>query len=290
MTRRDVTTTYALATCMLIVACGSTPPSAPVPDADGPAIVPMASASPHPGFEQRLRERALSLARQGRLADAAVAWEVLTVLRPDVAGYRERVAELHRQIDDAIAERLPRASQAAKGGELDVAMQIYLGVLTLDPKQTQAADALRSLERERVKRNYLGKYTRLTLTRRAIIDSEMTPVPTLDERNAIEHASMLAGQGDFDDAIALLERRSNANPREVATRRLLADIYFQKVQAQPGLSKAVAIRSLERSVRLDPTHTGAKARLRQLKSAAAATLSAPAAAAAPAGAASKSTR
>jgi tetratricopeptide (TPR) repeat protein len=281
VTWRVVKALSLMATCALMFACASPPPAEPEAEPFVAALAPVAPASPHPAFEQRQRERALSLARQGRLADAAVAWEVLTVLRPDVADYRERLDDVNRQIDAIVAERLPRASQAARRGELDAAMQLYLGVLAVEPDHARAADALRALERERIKRNYVGKYTRFTLTRRSISDGEMKSAPKLEERNELEHASMLAGQGDFGDAIALLERRLTANPREEATHRLLADLYFQRVQAQPGLDKATAIRWLERSVRLDPTHAAAKARLWQLKSGNATPRAAQAAAAAP---------
>lgn len=260
-----------LAACASMPACVSAPPPAEAPaEPVRVALAPVAATSPHAGFEQRQRERALSLTREGRLAEAAVAWDVLIVLQPEVAAYRERADEVKRQIDATVAELLPRAAQAARRGEIDGAMQLYLAVLAADPQQTKAADALRALERERIRRNHVGKYTRFTLTRRSISDGEMKAVPKLEERNELEHASMLAGQGDFDDAIALLEQRLAANPREQATQRLLAELCFQKVQAQPGLDKAAAIRWLERSVRLDPTHAAAKARLWQLKSAPAA--------------------
>lgn len=269
MTRGRACALVPMVLAVCLAGCGSTPPA--VPEAPVDVLpTPVAADSPHAAFEQRQRDRALTLARQGRLADAAIAWEVLTVLRPEQADYRERLADARRQIDAAVAERLPRAAQAARRGEFDNATQLYLGVLALQPDQAQAADALRALERDRVKRNHLGKYARYTLTRRAVSDGEMAPPATparLAEGNEIEHASMLAGQGDFDDAIALLERRAASNPREDATRRLLADIYFQKVQAQPALERAAAIRSLERSLRLDPSHAGAKARLQQLKAA-----------------------
>ena len=266
MNWRVVKALSVLAACALTVACVSAPPAEPATEPMRATLAPVPPASPHPAFEQRQRERALNLTRDGRLADAAVAWEVLIVLRPDVGAYRERLDDVKRQIDSTVAEHLPRAAQAARRGEIDGAMQLYLGVLAVEPDHAKAADALRALERERVKRNFVGKYTRYTLTRRSISDGEMKYAPKLEERNELEHASMLAGQGDFDDAIALLEQRLKSNPREPATQRLLADLYFQKVQAQPGLDKAAAIRWLERSVQLDPRHAAAKARLWQLKS------------------------
>jgi len=260
MTWRVAKALSVLATCALTVACVSTPPTEPATEPMGATLARVPSASAHPAFEQRQRERALNLTRDGRLADAAVAWEVLIVLRPDVSAYRERLDGVKRQIDSTVAERLPRAAQAARRGEIDGAMQLYLGVLAVEPDHAKAADALRALESERVKRNFVGKYTRYTLTRRSISDGEIKYAPKLEERNELEHASMLAGQGDFDDATALLEQRLKSNPREAATQRLLADLYFQKVQAQQGLDKAAAIRWLERSVQLDPRHAAAKAR------------------------------
>lgn len=250
----------------LLAACASRPPEA-VPEAE-PALPPIAPASPHAAFEQKQRDRAMALGRDGRLAEAAQVWEVLSLLRPDQPDYRERLADTRRQIDTAVAERWQRAQAASRRGDADAAVAASLGVLALQPGHVQAADTLRALERERVRRTHLGKLSRLTLTRRAISEAEMAPVaasPRSDPGNEIEHASMLAGAGEFDDAIALLERRLSTNPRDDAARRMLADLYVQKVQSQPGLDPAVASRSLERSLKLDPSNAAAKARLAQLR-------------------------
>lgn len=160
-----------LAGAALLVGCAT--PSAPPPAGAPPAT---AAAAAHAGFEQRYRERAMTAARQGRLADAALAWEVLTVLRPDRRDYRDALAQTRRDIDAALAERLPRAAQAQRRGELDTATQLYLGVLALQPDSAAAADALRAIERERVSRQQLGKPSRLTLTRRAMAEAETQPI------------------------------------------------------------------------------------------------------------------
>lgn len=135
-------------------------------------------------FEQRQFERAVSLAQQKWLADAALAWEVLVVLRPDVANYRERLGEIRRQIDSAVAERLPRAASAAQRGEIDNAGKQYLAILALQPHNALAADALRALERERNKRQYLGRHSRLTITRRAAAEADMAVAPTAASASA----------------------------------------------------------------------------------------------------------
>lgn len=76
---------------------------------------------------------------------------------------------------------------------------------------------------------------------------------------------MLTMQGDYDDAIQLLEKRlANARQDDVA-RSLLADAYYQKAEELAPRDKAEAINALEKSVRLDPAHPLAGARLKQLK-------------------------
>lgn len=260
-----------LAGCLAtLVGCSST---APLPVAStAPATMPPAVAS-RSGFEQDYRERASMAARQGRLADAALAWEVLTVLRPDVADYREALADTRRQIDAGVADRLPRAAQAQRRGDLDGATQLYLSVLALQPDHAAAADALRGIERERVKRQQLGRSSRLTLTRRAATEAEVmadkAAVAGGADRNELEHVAMLARQGEIDTAIGLLERRTAANRNDRAARELLADLYARKAEdAVVARDPAGAIALLEKSLRLDPADTRVAERLKQLRSAA----------------------
>lgn len=258
--------------------CGTpTPPPSALSEPDEvPSAAPR--ATPPIAFEQRLRDRAASQARQGRLAEAATSLEVLTVLRPEERDYRERLAEIRRLIDVAVPERMQRGAQALKRGELDAAAIQYLSALALQPDNAAAAEAMRSVERERNKRSFLGKPSRLTLTRRAVTDGQTPPSrtgPALD-RNELEHAAMLATQGEYDDAIALLERHLGADRRDVSACKQLADLYYQKAEKQWPRDRAGAIAALERSVRLDASNLRAVARLRQLKgSAAAATASPP---------------
>lgn len=257
--------------CAVLSACTSVaPPSAASGDPQDDQSQSVVSQAPAHAFEQRQRERAASLAKQGRLGEAAVAWELLTVLRPDSAEYRERLADTRKQAEAAATERMQRAAAAYKRGELDNATLYYLSVLAVQPDQTQAADALRSIERERNKRFYLGKLSRVTLTRRAMQESEVAAAPRRlqpagADRNDIEHATMLATQGETDTAIQLLERHLAADRRDDAARQLLAEVYYQKGEKLASRDKAAAIAALERSVRLDATHARAAAMLKELK-------------------------
>lgn len=252
----------------VLVGCGTPPP--------GPNLVASssagASATSAAGFEQQYRDRASTAQRQGRLADAAIAWEVLTVLRPDSRDYRDALADTRRQIGAVVAERLSRAAQAQRRGDLDAATQGYLAVLALQPDSTAAADALRSIERERVRRQQLGRPSRLTLTRRGsdTMAPSDKPAPAGVDRNELEHVAILARQGEIDTAIGLLERRIAADRTDRAARNLLADLYERKADdALAARDTASAIVLLEKSLRLDASDARVAERLKQLRSAAA---------------------
>jgi tetratricopeptide (TPR) repeat protein len=209
-----------------LAACTSTPTvvEPPVGRSEPATTAPLAAYEAGT-FEQRQRERAADLERQGRLADAALVWEVLTVLQPDSADYAERLAAARRVIDTGVAVRLQRAQQAQGRGDLDTAQRLYLSVLALQPHNAQASEALRSIDRDRNRRLYLGKSSRVTLARQP---SAPTP-PSREDSNDVEHASILLAEGEVAEAIALLERRVRSEPRpNDAVRRLLAEAYKQR--------------------------------------------------------------
>jgi hypothetical protein len=167
---------------------------------------------------------------------------VLATLRPQRGEYRSAHADVLRQIQAQVADRLPKAQAAQKRGELDSAAQQYLAILALSPDQEAAADGLRAIERERNKRNYVGKLARNTLSRRNA-DAAKTarpaaakPAPKVTgDRNEVEHASMLAAQGELDDAIALLQAHLAIQRNDAEARRMLADLQAQKAErAQQG--------------------------------------------------------
>ena len=266
--RLEVVAVVALAVAALgLAGCASAPsftPASAMQDDGGPVVRMLVPAT---GYEQRLRERALGQGRQGRIAEAALSWEILTVLRPDIADYRDRLAEIRRVADVALADRLQRAAQAARRNDLDTAATHYLAVLALQPDHAQAAEALRGIERERNKRSYLGKPSRLTLTRRATTDAQMAGTASslpLD-RNELEHAALLGTQGEYDDAIVLLERYLSLDKRDPAACRLLADMYLRKGEKQLPRDKAGALAAFEKSARIDATNTRAVAYVKQIR-------------------------
>lgn len=300
MTRQD--RIVAVTVVLLLQACASTPTPeptpVPVPETmieAGPLVVLPAEPT---AFELGQRERALDLERQGQLTDAALAWEILMTIRPQQAPYRTRWLEVKAKAAAAAAERILRAEQAASRGQGELAISNYLAALAYQPDNAKAADALRNIERERVRKNQLGKLSRLTLTRRAMTEAEMVPIrpsesvggrsaqqaatapaaPTgskatassthrgpAGERIEVEHASLLASQGEYDEAVAMLGSWLDNNPRDLAARSLLADVLYQQAESIVASNPESAVALLERSLQFDRNHPRAAQRLKQLK-------------------------
>lgn len=173
---------------LLLQGCASPPATVPAPlppDDPPPPQVVVLPPEPTP-WELSQRARAEQLARRGQLAEAALVWEVLMTIRPQVNDYRNRWQAMQDLIAQAVAERLQQADAAVARGQLDPAARGYLSALALQPTNTRAADGMRAIERERNKRNHLGKLTRNTLTRRAMADAEVTPEPAAPAASAVK--------------------------------------------------------------------------------------------------------
>ena len=127
-------------------------------------------------FERIQQERALQFTQQGRYAEAADVWEVLMLLRPEVPAYRDKLEQAQAKAESDAGDHLRRAEQARRRGDLDVAQTQYLLVLQQQPDHAQAADALRGIERERNRRSYLGRLSRVTLGKRGGGGTEAAPV------------------------------------------------------------------------------------------------------------------
>ncbi len=163
-----------MALCLSLAACSSTPPHGP----SGAMPVPAETGaeSSLAAFERAQQDRALQFTQQGRYAEAADVWEVLVLLRPGVPAYRDKLEQALAKAESDAGDHLRRAEQARRRGDLDIAQTQYLMVLQLQPDHVQAADALRAIERERNRRSYLGRLSRVTLGKRGGGGTEAVPV------------------------------------------------------------------------------------------------------------------
>lgn len=139
----------------LLAGC-ATPPAAVAP---APAAV---LPTREPTLERDYRARAAALMREQRWADAKVQLELLLLLNP-AAEYRAQLETVARSIADVSADALAQGAAARKRGDLEVATTQYLRALAADRDNAAAVQALREIERERVRRAWLNRPPRSLL-------------------------------------------------------------------------------------------------------------------------------
>lgn len=258
----------ALAAAALLAACASAPPPAA-----GPIEVPTPAATrAEPpadnrlaDFERQQVELAQAAESRGHWAKAALVWEVLTLVNPEDSSHQSRWTTARKQAERLATERQAAADTAQRRGDLDAATRAWLEVLALDPGRTQAADALRLIERERVRRTTVGRFASSVGARRG--PAEMPPPEATDpvrSTNSVrEHASMLVQQGDLDGAIQLLKDTPPARA-DARLRRQLADLYVQKADALKQRQPEAARANVDAALAIDRRHAGALALQQQL--------------------------
>lgn len=152
--------------------CGcATQPSTDAPAGTPPPVVTEDATrySPSPAtpsldaLEQRHRARAHAHARDNNWADALVEWEVLALLRPDAAEYRDALAETRARIKSLSAAHIRAAELARKQDNLEQATVLYLRALNVDRDNSVAAQALRDIDAERTKRAYSNRPPRMRM-------------------------------------------------------------------------------------------------------------------------------
>lgn len=250
----------ALGATLVLAACATPPDTSTAPGA-GPAAAPprgSEAVSTDSGlflFEQRQREAAVAAMQGGRWPEAVWAWDVVLALNPgDASARAQREAALHSSATAATARHaLARAARAR--GDLDSAVKHYLDVLAVAPHDAGAADALREIERARTRRGN-------------VVVARTAPTPSAkpaSPRNDLEHASLLAAQGEFDAAIAMLAPQALGAKPDPQARTQLADIYWRQALRFEARDRAQAIAALQRCLQLDPHHAAAAEKLKALR-------------------------
>lgn len=246
----------------LLAACSSVPEAPAPPGADAPRVAPRRAPPPEvrpsgwPAFVERQRSIAEVAAQQGRWPDALWAWEVVLALHPDDPGALAGRAGAQAAVSQGVAERRPRAQAARQRGDWDAAQRLNLEILAMAPDDDAAADALREIERQRTRRGNVAGF-------------RATPAPPAPapqpQRNDLEHANLLANQGELDAAITLLKPIATAPGASSAARSSLAELYWRqadRLQAQ-GDHAGVQV-ALQRCVQLAPTWKEARRRLAEV--------------------------
>jgi tetratricopeptide (TPR) repeat protein len=250
--------------CLLFMGCASRGPNVTDDNSAAAPVAPVgAAALSNSGlaqFETRQREALETAARRGRWGEVLWTLDVLQALRPNDTSLAPRRAAAERAAQEAAAERMRQAKLVQQRGDAEGAVRHYLEVLSLQPQHTEAADALRTLERERVARHHLGVSARAAFARNPTTPAKKNGKGSDAARNELEHASMMAAQGDVKGAIALLKPSAESSG-DAGTRRLLADLYLREAEVMWPNQRSAAITAAERGLKIDPQHQRLRERL-----------------------------
>lgn len=249
-----------VAVLVVFAGCASVtaPPTGPAP-APPPAPVPAPVPSWRDAvsaFEQEQREAARADQRAGRFVDAQRRWDVVLALRSDDTEAATGREQSSRSAATAAAELVNRARQAQARGNVEDAMRLYLEALSLDPTQASAASALRTLEHDRARR----------VTRQAFARAP-APRPAPAGRNELEHASLLAAEGEVDAAIAILTPLVRDARSDPVARARLADLRLRRAEMLAPTNRAAAVAEAEQVLQIQPGHPGATQLLQRLRTA-----------------------
>lgn len=236
---------HGLATplCILLLAsCAQAP--VPVVPLEAPAPSPTPSPAPvHVArprlppapelpLEQRERERAETLMQEGRWAEAATHWEILQLLHPDQHDTANQLAAARLRASQAAADYLQEAEQARSQGQTSRAAGLYLKALSADPGNTEAAQALRDIEKERARKSHFGPSARggsgtpLNVRR----SSKPAATPSTAEGRDLDSGILLLNQGDYSAAVQTLEAYTRKYPQDDLGKRTLQEAYMELAQ------------------------------------------------------------
>lgn len=240
-----------------------------MPAADGPSAESIEAPGPAAPVDRTLevfararRAAAEKAMREQRWATALREWDVVLALQPDDAPAATARARAREAARSAAAALVDEGEAAQRRGETVAAMRLYLQALALWPDQAQASKALRELEAARMRRTRLQPFA-------APMQAARAPAAAKGDRNAVEHASLLAEQGELEAAVALLLPLSASRGGDAQARALLAELYVQQADALSDTDRGAAIAALERSLKLRPGHAPTQQRLLALRRAAA---------------------
>ena len=268
----------------LLAGCAQLPPA--------PASAP-ASASRLSPQEERVRlavakhQQLANQAKQaGDLAAAATQFQILTLLAPNDATFRNELAATRAEIGRRVKENLAAGNAAMRSGDADRAAEAMLKVLALDPENAEAAKDLREIEKQRLSRIQAGRAAKAGGAG-AVANGNATPRAAAAPRTAasdaydLEQPLEMFKAGDTAGGLRDLKNYVDANPNDKAARNRIGTAVYDKgreqedqgareqalalyeqavaLRGEPGLGWSARIQALKKTLGNDYFDKGAKA-------------------------------
>jgi tetratricopeptide (TPR) repeat protein len=259
-----------------LAGCAQVPPA---PES-APAATPAVRRAP--AVDEQLNRaiaRHLQLAQQykqsGDLPAAAAQWQILTVLAPKDDSYRSELAAARAAVARRVQENLNAGTAALRSGDADRAADAMLRVLALDPENTEAAQALRDIEKRRASRVQAGRAARVSEaaggpSARAAAPRTATPIdPVSTETYSLELPLEMFRAGDNEGGLRELRQFVDQNPNDRAARNKIGTVVYERgreLETQGQREQALVMYQQAVSLRGEPA-PGWAARVQALKKA-----------------------
>jgi tetratricopeptide (TPR) repeat protein len=204
----------------LVAGCAQLP--APPPSTtEAPVARPSASDARKSDVIANHRKLAEAAKKDGDLATAAVQWQIVVLLAPDNEAYRREWAAARAAIPVQVKEQLQAGSAAMAAGDLDRASQAMLRVLALDSTQSDAAAALREIDRRRLTRIQADKAAKVVRIedKVAIAGTMRAQAAEVGDGFDLEQALLMLRAGDATGGLRDLKAFVDANPGNRAARQ-----------------------------------------------------------------------
>jgi len=226
-------------TLMALLASGCA--TAPAPEVS--PVAPAAKAAPTAAevAERQYRERATGSMRRRDYGEALVQWQILLTLQPSSTEYATQLRATRTAIVETSAAAIAAGEAARKRGDLEQATVAYLRAVNVDRENATATQALREIERERMRRLYLTRPPRGIPEAAALMPSTSKAAKKAPAEPSVDAAlgdadqgALFYRQGDWAAAAQSLQRAVRKNPQDVISRGYLADAYYQLALVSQG--------------------------------------------------------
>ncbi len=197
-----------------------------------PGVAPV--AVPYSDSIAQRQQLAKRLATDGDLAGAAAQWQVLTILDPDDAGFRQELKSTRSAASQSAAANYEKGMVALNNGDSDEAIRFMLRVLALQPDHVDAMKVLRNIETERIARVQGARANRARrdeeLAKKNGQDAGSPDMSEYRRSYDLEQTIELFVAGDAQGGLRELHRYMTANPKDKAARKRISEVVFEQAQ------------------------------------------------------------
>jgi len=240
--RPSARTLGVVALAALVGACAQ----APATDDAAPSPRIVRQDGPREDAVRRHRELAREARATGDLATAVDHLHVVAMLTDDEAAKRDAEA-LRAEIRRLVRDTLETGRNALRAGDTAKASTAFLRVLSLEPRNAEAARSLRDIDRQNMARAQAGRAARVRVedlfadARAAKVappaaSAPMSPAPVVAGNDAFDIDQRLAMLSAGDTAGALRELKAwvDAHPRDRASRQRIGAAVAERAKELEG--------------------------------------------------------